>query len=191
MFLAFLDNSGVPPGESPPLDGTPEEGDDEDARARLAAAASVHSRSRMMKSRSGGYAWLISLSIHCAVLVGGFFAFRSYLHQSAARPPAPQTGKLGRGLYVVTSADATDAIHSFWTGAIFGPGDSTVSGQSPHERPVLPNFYAEGHPTLMSLQDHSPAIGSTISDRQLGVSPSKPVMKPDKLLPAGLVDQSR
>jgi hypothetical protein len=163
MFMGFLSYSDVPPGGAPSSGDVPDEGDDT-ARLRREAAESIRARYHIKTSRAGKYAWLISLSIHCAILVGGFFAVRSYFHQTSRSEPTADIQRRGSGLYVVTSADATDAVHSFWSGpAILHGGDSSFHDPLRAEQ-VFPGFNLDSHQTLASLQDHSPAIGRANAD---------------------------
>ena len=152
-------------GDVPPAGDAPEEGGD---AARKMREADIRSRYRVQSSRTGKYAWLISLSIHCGVLAVGFFAFRAYLHQSDVRGQRPQAKSAGFHLFVVTSADATDAVHSFWAGPAMPPGNDSSSTDGPTSEQTTLDFDAGGHQTLTSLRDQSPAIGATSSNVGLG-----------------------
>lgn len=161
--MGFLGYGDVPPGGAPASGNVPDEGDDA-ARLKREAAASIRAKYHIRMSRTGRYAWLISLSIHCALLVGGFFAVRSYLHQPGRSEPSADKQRRGPGLYVVTSADAMDAVHAYWSGApILAAGDS-FSPDVIRGEPAVSGFNFDSHPTLTSLQDQIPEIGHSNSD---------------------------
>ena len=163
MFMGFLGYSDVPPGGAPPAGDVPDEGDDA-ARLKREAAASIRAKYHIKMSRTGRYAWLISLSIHRALTRGRILCARSYLHQSGRSEPKTDMQRRGSGLYVVTSADAMDAVHSIWSGPAFLPGaDSFAQDVVRGEQPGS-SFSLDGHQTLLSLQDQSPAIGRTNAD---------------------------
>jgi len=156
--MGFLGYGDVPPGGAPASADTPDEGDDA-ARLQREAAASIRAKYHIKMSRTGRHAWLISLSIHCALLVGGFFAVRSYIHQPNQSEPIADMQRRGSGLYVVTGADATDAVHSFWTGPAILPGGNSFLPDTVRGEQSVPTFNLNSHQTLASLEDQSPAIG--------------------------------
>lgn len=151
MLMGFVASTPPPP---PPSDEMPDEGSGDDTGIRLSAARAATSRYRQNRSPLSRYAWVISLGIHGIVLLGAFIVLKYYLRPSPApKPRADFTDPNAMGS-VITSADATDAVHGGF-GITLIPDEPSFNGGLDSQN--LPAFI-RGEPRTVATLSHLSAI---------------------------------
>jgi hypothetical protein len=174
MLIGFVGYNDPPPGRTPLPDDPDDPGDDAENK-RAQSLRKSKSRFARGAPRTGKYAWLISIAIHGAVILGAVLAARYYYHRSASRPVAVQnSGREFDGL--VMGGDSTDAVHYL----PFGPALASGAGTSIHDlwgdRSDLPSLWFEPQ-TLASLQPDVGAVGQRTLPTDPGNGSDEPVFK--------------
>jgi hypothetical protein len=154
MLMGFLGYSDRPPGNVPPPPEDPHDGSDDAEDARRKREESLRrSKSRFVSgaTKAGKYAWLISLSIHGALILGAVLAAKFYFSRTSSHPSTVERVSMDSGSFVA-GADSTDAVHSFSYGPAFVAGADLRTQHSQSDDGNLPVFWYEPQ-TLASLQD--------------------------------------
>lgn len=180
MLMGFLGYQGGPP-PPPAADEPPGEpgGDSDDTGIPLSPSMqAARSRFRSQKSsRVGRYAWAISLSIHAAVLIGAYIAFRYYFRPAARPAQAVESGGTGSGA-LVAGGDATDGVHSLWSGLTLDGGSERGPGRAADSENQLPDFSWLARQTVESLRDEPGLAPAPLRD--VPFSPGAPAHRPTR-----------
>jgi hypothetical protein len=178
MLMGFLGYSDRPPGKVPPPPEDPHDGSDDADDARRKREESLRrSKSRFASraTKAGKYAWLISLSLHGALILCALGAAKYYFSRPRSQPSALEPVRVDSGSFVA-GADSTDAVHSLSYGPAFLAGVDLPSHDSSREDRNLPTFWFEAQ-TLASLQDDMGASGQFNPATDMGKSPNFPQVK--------------
>jgi hypothetical protein len=158
MWMGFLGYGDRSPPKPPSSSGPPPDGSDEgpdDTGIKLdPALAAARLRYRPKSSRLGRWAWAISLTLHCVVLIGAYIAYRYYIQQPKPAPtPAPvmSEGPARSGL-LVAGADATDGVHFLYPGLWPSDKGPLAASEELDERD-LPSMNSQSHVTFNSFSD--------------------------------------
>jgi len=150
MLIGFVGYNDLPPGSASLPDDPGEPGDDDTRKRQEESLRKSKSRFRPGASRAGKYAWLISVGIHAAVILGAVLAARYFFHRSAPRPaPIESAGKPFDGF--VVGPDSSDAVHFLPFGPVLATGADFNHHDLPDDFRDMPDVWLEPQ-TLASLQ---------------------------------------
>jgi hypothetical protein len=156
MLMGFIGFGSSPPAPPPAEEPPGDEGGDDTGIRVTPAARSDRSLYRRRGPAAGRYAWVISLGIHAAVLVGAFLAMKYYFRQPALPKPASVSEDSSATGSIIQSADSTDLVH--------GSMSITINPDAVGEQPFmdgkeLPAFVLGQPRTIATLSDLAPGSG--------------------------------